>query len=83
MWVPWRSGMRKSGFVFHKFAGIAGRTFQPLVVNNDVNMMRSQMLRADAVYVKDFMVLEKLTAEKLLKMAVILHTIYSSFDLAL
>ncbi len=29
--------MRKSGFVFHKFAGIAGRTFQPLVVNNDVN----------------------------------------------
>jgi FkbM family methyltransferase len=75
--------MRKSGFVFHKFAGIAGRTFQPLVVNNDVNAMLSQMLWADAVYVKDFMALDKLTVEKLLKMAVILHTVYNSFDLAL
>lgn len=75
--------MRKSGFVFHKFDGIAGRTFQPLVVNNDINQMLSQMLWADAVYVKDFMALGNLTAEKLLKMAVILHTIYRSFDLAL
>jgi len=75
--------MRKSGFIFHKFAGIAGRTFQPLVVNNDVNQMLSQMLWADAVYVKDFMALDQLPAEKLLKMAVILHTIYGSFDLVL
>lgn len=75
--------LRKSGFLFHKFAGIAGRTFQPMVVNHDVNQMLSQMLWADAVYVKDFMALEKLSAEKLLKMAVILHLIYGSFDLVL
>ncbi len=75
--------LRKSGFIFHKFAGIAGRTFQPLVVNNDVNQMLSQMLWADAVYVKDFMALDQLTPEKLLAMAVILHMVYESFDLAL
>ena len=75
--------LRQAGFVFHKFAGIAGRTFQPLVINNDVNQALGQMLWADAVYVKDFMAFEKLNPEKLLKMAVILHLIYGSADLAL
>lgn len=75
--------LRKAGFIFHKFAGVAGRTFQPLVVNNDVNQALSQMLWGDAVYVKDFMTLEKISAEKLLKMAVILHLLYGSADLAL
>ncbi len=45
--------------------------------------MLSQMLWADAVYVKDFMALDGLPPEKLLKMAVILHLVYGSFDLAL
>ncbi|MEY3813109.1 MAG: 2-O-methyltransferase NoeI, partial [Verrucomicrobiota bacterium] len=75
--------LRRSGFVFHKFAGIAGRTFKPLIVNNDVNQCLSQMLWADAVYVKDFMALDRLPAEKLLRMAVILHLVYGSFDLAM
>jgi len=75
--------LRRSGYVFHRFAGIAGRTFQPLVVNQDVNQMLSQMLWADAVYVKDFMALDRLPPEKLLKMATILHAVYGSFDLAL
>lgn len=75
--------LRKSGYVFHKFSGIAGRTFQPLLVNNDMNQALSQMLWADAVYVKDFMALDRLPAEKLLKMSVILHLIYGSYDLVL
>lgn len=75
--------LRKSGYLFHKFAGVAGRTFQPLVVNNDVNQMLSQLLWADAVYVKDFMALDRLPAEKLLKMALILHLVYGSYDLVL
>jgi FkbM family methyltransferase len=75
--------LRRSGFVFHKFTGIAGRTFEPLIVNNDINQALSQLLWADAVYVKDFMALDQLPAEKLLKMAVILHMVYGSFDLVL
>jgi len=75
--------LRKSGFVFHKFAGVAGRTFKPLVVNNDINQCLSQMLWADAVYVKDSMALDRLPAEKLLRLAIILHMTYGSFDLAM
>ena len=75
--------LRRSGFVFHKFAGLAGRTFKPLIVNDDVNQCLSQMLWADAVYVKDFMALDRLPSEKLLRMAVILHMVYGSFDLAM
>ncbi len=75
--------MRQAGYLFHQFPGVAGRTFQPLVVNNDVNKMLSQILWADAVYVKDFMAFDKLSPAKLLKMAVILHVNYGSFDLAL
>jgi FkbM family methyltransferase len=75
--------LRRSGFVFHKFAGVAGRTFKPLILNNDVNQCLSQMLWADAVYVKDFMALDRLPAEKLLRLAAILHMVYGSFDLAM
>lgn len=75
--------LRKSGYAFHKFAGLAGRTFQPLLVNNDMNQALSQMLWADAVYVKNFMTLDSLPAGKLLKMAAILHLVYGSFDLVL
>ena len=75
--------LRKSGFLFHKFSGIAGRTFQPLLVNNDPNQALSQMIWADAVYAKDFMTLDRLPAAKLLKMAAILHLVYGSYDLVL
>jgi hypothetical protein len=75
--------LRKSGFLFHKFIGFAGRTFQPMIVNQDKNYRLSQMLWSEAVYVKDFMAFDRLPAEKLLTMAVILHMLYESFDLAL
>jgi FkbM family methyltransferase len=75
--------LRQAGFVFHKLHGFAGRTFKPLIVNQDINLGLSQWLWADAVYVRDFMALESVPAEKLLKMAVILHLVYGSLDLAL
>ena len=75
--------LRQEGFLFHKFTGISGRAFQPLVVNNDLDHPLSQMLWADAVYVKNFMALEKLRPEKLLKLAIILHLAYGSVDLAM
>lgn len=75
--------LRRQGYLFHKFAGTAGRTFKPLVVENDINKTLSQTMWADAVYVRDFMALDRLSPEKLLKLAVILHLQYTSFDLAL
>ena len=75
--------LRKSGFCFHRFAGLAGRTFKPLIYKNNVNAMLSQALWADAIYVRDWMNWESLEAEQLLKLALILHDVYSSCDLCL
>lgn len=74
--------LRREGYSFHKFCGICGRTFKPLVVNGNLNQAMSQQLWTDAVYVKDFMHLDRLQPEKLLKLAIIMHLIYGSFDLA-
>ena len=75
--------LRRNGFCFHRFAGIAGRAFKPMIYQNNVNAMLSQALWGDAIYVRDWMDWESLSAEQLLKLAVILHDVYSSCDLCL
>jgi FkbM family methyltransferase len=72
--------LRDNGFLFHKFSTFSSRMFKPLVNNNNLNAPGSQLLWADAVYMKDFMRLDELSAEKLLKLAIVLHEIYGSFD---
>lgn len=71
-----------SGFRFHKFTGLGGRTFKPLIAGDNPNAPLSQFLWADAVYVRDFMKLDELEAESLLKLTIILHELYSAYDLA-
>jgi FkbM family methyltransferase len=73
--------LRDHGFEFHKFLGTAGRTFKPLYLKGNINAPISQMLWADAVYVKNFMELDKLSEQKLLKYAVIMHEVFRSLDL--
>lgn len=73
--------LRRNGFMFHRFLGISGRTFSPLMVNGDPNAALSQMLWSDAVYVPDLERLETLDSNSLLKLAALLHEIYGSFDL--
>ncbi len=73
--------LRAHGFLFHKFPGFASRAFRPIVVNGDLNRGLSQMLWAEAVYVKSFLAFDRLEAAKLLKLAVILHEVYGSYDL--
>lgn len=70
------------GFRFHKFAGLGGRTFKPLVAGDNPNAPLSQFLWADAVYVRDFMGFDDLEEESLLKLTIILHELYSAYDLA-
>ncbi len=73
--------LRRQGFVFHLFLGFAGRTFKPMLIANDPARALSQVLWTEAVYVRDFMALEKLSEKQLLKMAIILHEAYNSCDL--
>ncbi len=74
--------LRRQGFMFHRFLGLAGRAYTPLMVNGDPNAPLSQMLWADAVYVPDLNRLDRLEPTRLLKLAALLHEIYGSFDLS-
>ena len=74
--------LRRLGLVFHCFCFTTGRAFKPLVNTASPNGPIRQLLWADAVYVRDFMRLKELEPATLLKMAVILHDVYSSIDLA-
>ncbi|MGD0494077.1 MAG: FkbM family methyltransferase [Steroidobacteraceae bacterium] len=73
--------LRGRGFMFHRFLGLSGRTFKPLMLNDNPNAALSQMLWSDAVYVPDLARLDRLEPEALLKLAALLHEIYRSFDL--
>jgi len=73
--------IRSQGFAFHKLS-YYGSTFRPLIFYNNANVTVSQLLWGDAVYVRDFMDFESLSPEALLKLAVILHENYKSYDLA-
>ncbi len=72
--------LRRRGFWFHRFAGLAGRALKPLLINNDPYATIGQLLWADAVYIRDLMQLDGLAPAKLLHLAVILHEVYNSFD---
>jgi FkbM family methyltransferase len=73
--------LRGEGFMFHRFLGLAGRTYKPLMLNNDPAAAMSQTLWSDAIYVPDLSRLDSLEPAALIKLAALLHEIYSSFDL--
>jgi FkbM family methyltransferase len=73
--------LRRHGFMFHRFLGLSGRTFKPLMLNNDPHALLSQVLWTDAVYVPDLNQLPRLRPDSLIKLAALLHEIYGSYDL--
>ncbi|MBI3516222.1 MAG: FkbM family methyltransferase [Proteobacteria bacterium] len=74
--------LRPHGFVLHKLIDVAGRAFLPLSPPNHHEPI-SQLLWADAVFVRDFGSLASHSDDQLLKAALILNDVYHSFDLAL
>jgi FkbM family methyltransferase len=75
--------LRKRQFVFHRFFPLVSRTIQPMLVGNDMFAGLSQVFWADAIYVRDFTRLERLSERQLLATAAILHDCYQSYDLVL
>jgi FkbM family methyltransferase len=73
--------LRDHGFVLHKLVDVAGRAFHPLAPGGNPCAPVSQVLWADAVFVRDFTALDRLTPEQLLKAAAVLHDVYWSYDL--
>lgn len=73
--------LRSCGFQLHTFAGFGTRNFKPLMVGDNPNRGLRQVLWADAIYIRDFLRFDELAPGKLLKLAIIAHEIYKSFDL--
>ena len=75
--------LRGQGFVFHRFYPQVSRTIRPMVVGGDIYAGMSQLVWADAIFVRDFTCLEALSEPQLLKAGAILHACYGSIDLTL
>ncbi len=73
--------LRSKGFVLHKLIDLAGRALRPVRVR-PASAPFSQVLWADAVFVRDFSDLMALDDAQLLRAATILHDVYRSYDLA-
>jgi FkbM family methyltransferase len=74
--------LRSQGFVLHALPGCMGRAFKPMQNGSDVNAHFNQVLWAQVTYVKDFTRLDQLEPDHLLRLAVIMHEVYVSVDLA-
>ena len=74
--------LRERGFEFHFFPGLFGRAFKPMLMRNDAQAHFRQTLWGDAVYVPAFDRLPTLPPVQLMKLAVLLHELYQSYDLA-
>ena len=70
-----------NNFILHKFIDIIGRPFRPWIVNNNPAFPMSQVLSADAIFLKDFSKPELYSDIDLLKTSLILHEVYYSYDL--
>ena len=75
--------LRELGFILHRFFPLESRAVEPLVINGDKNIGLGQLFWADAIFIKDFTKFNKLGSQSLKKMALILHEIYGSYDIAL
>jgi FkbM family methyltransferase len=73
--------LRKNGFAFHRFRDTQGRAFKPFFIEENPFGSLGQTLWSNAIYVKDFMALDGLLPPQLLKLAIILHEVYDSYDL--
>jgi FkbM family methyltransferase len=73
--------MRDRGFMFHKMFDVAGRSYRPVRPSEPARPI-SQLLWADAIFVRDITRLDRYGDDDLLKAAAILHIGYRSYDLA-
>jgi len=74
--------LRRNGFMFLNFVGLFSRQFKPMIYNNDVFSPGCQLLYAEAgIYIRNIAEAERLSRDKLLKFATIMHDVYKAFDL--
>ena len=72
--------LQKHGFELHKFIDVMGRSFKPFV-SSVPTTPTSQLIEADAVFVRGLTDPDILSEDELLKAAYILNDVYHSYDL--
>jgi FkbM family methyltransferase len=72
--------LREQGFVLHKLIDVTGRPFRPFAPPNPF-LPVSQLLWADAIFVRDFTRLDNFNSDGLLKAVAVLDLVYNSYDL--
>jgi protein O-GlcNAc transferase len=73
--------LRNAGFSFLKFSSLQGRPFKPLRLEQQPLSPISQILWADAVYVRDFRDLSRWSNRQLKAASFLLHELYNASDL--
>lgn len=74
--------LRAMGFQWHTRVGCGYRPFLPLMNADEPDFAFKQELWADVVYVRNWMSFDGLAHNKLIKLGVLLHDLYHSYDLA-
>ncbi|MDO9710123.1 FkbM family methyltransferase [Paracraurococcus lichenis] len=74
--------LRGRGYRLHRFFPEVSRSFSPVLVDNNPYAGLSQLVWADAVFVRDLTRLDRFSDRQLLVAAAILHDCYGSFDAA-
>lgn len=75
--------LRRQGFAFHTFLGFGSRCFKPTLLQNAPYAGIKQYLWSDAVYVRDWLKLDALSADQIAKYATLVHDLFDSPDLCL
>jgi|TARA_B110000967_G_C18784197_1_gene509878 FkbM family methyltransferase len=73
--------LKEKNFILHKLIDIGGRPFKPFSMKDNPAYPMSQLLWADAIFIRDFTKLENFSDQDLLKTSLILHDMYDSYDL--
>jgi FkbM family methyltransferase len=73
--------LRANGFCYHRIDGFGARPFRSLPAPILLGT-RQQQFWSDAIYVKDWMRLDRISPPKLRKYAAIVHDLFDSYDLA-
>jgi FkbM family methyltransferase len=74
--------LRQFGLQVHKFFEVQGHVLKPFAVRGDSHGPLSQLFWADVIFIKDITRLDRLRPQQLLKLAIILHDVYGSVDVA-
>lgn len=72
--------MRKMGFVPHRILDLKRWSIAPIIFNDNIRSPGNQVLESDIIYIKDPLLVKKLTDIQLQKITILAHYAFRSID---